>query len=197
MARKFISCSIDGCNTSHYGKGLCRKHYTSLRKHGDPLKVTGNTPSGEVQNYLRSAVLPYEGDECLIWPYNRYNNGYGQMWFGGKMCTVHRVVCEAVHGVPLPPADHAAHSCGNGRRGCVNPKHLSWKTPAENMADKIFHGTSTRGEKHNMVKLTEAQVREIISLKGKEVQRDIASRFGVSRAAISCIHRGKSWAWLD
>src|SRR5687767_7623433 len=27
-------CSVDGCSTKHYGKGLCLKHYTRLKRRG-------------------------------------------------------------------------------------------------------------------------------------------------------------------
>lgn len=30
-------CSIDNCQSKHYGKGLCRSHYMMQRTYGDPL----------------------------------------------------------------------------------------------------------------------------------------------------------------
>ena len=29
-------CSVDDCDTAHFGKGFCQKHYKRWRKHGDP-----------------------------------------------------------------------------------------------------------------------------------------------------------------
>lgn len=33
MANKL--CSVNGCDTKHYGLGLCNKHYSRLKRHGD------------------------------------------------------------------------------------------------------------------------------------------------------------------
>lgn len=33
------TCTIDDCNSDHYGKGYCRKHHWRYKTHGDPLKV--------------------------------------------------------------------------------------------------------------------------------------------------------------
>lgn len=78
----------------------------------------------------------------------------------------------------------------------MNPRHLSWKTHAENMADTLVHGTSTRGERHGYAKLTERDVREIVVLKGEMAQRVIGVRYGVSQSLVSLIHRGRAWGWL-
>ena len=29
------TCSVEGCNNKHYGKGYCNKHYQQFRKHGE------------------------------------------------------------------------------------------------------------------------------------------------------------------
>lgn len=51
-------------------------------------------------------------------------------------------MCQKAHGDPPSPKHDAAHSCGRGHEGCVNPNHLSWKTKKQNQADRITHGTS-------------------------------------------------------
>ncbi|WP_292637037.1 hypothetical protein [Mesorhizobium sp.] len=55
----------------------------------------------------------------------------------GKCRRVSRLVCEEVHGPPPSPDHEAAHSCDNGDLGCATKRHLSWKTPKENTADKF------------------------------------------------------------
>ena len=85
--------------------------------------------------------LSFSGDECLIWPFRRGETGYGRVRWEGKQRNVSRIVCGLVNGEPPSPEHQAAHSCGNGRGGCANPKHLTWKTPQENQADRLVHGT--------------------------------------------------------
>jgi hypothetical protein len=114
----------------------------------------------------------------------------------GKRTVASRYVCELAHGAPPTPKHEAAHSCGNGKDGCVNQNHLSWKTRTENQADRLEHGTHNRGARQGRSKLNEDDVREIIALKGKEKQRDLAKRFGVTRMTVSSIHTGKNWAWV-
>ena len=42
------TCSLEGCDNTHYGKGLCQKHYGILRNRGtlDAIKVP-NLPGEE------------------------------------------------------------------------------------------------------------------------------------------------------
>lgn len=189
-------CSVEGCEKPMICRGWCPMHWRRWRLYGDPL-TTMTTPKGEPQAYYRDVVLAYDGDACLIWPYGK-TDGYGSMLRIGKgVGIVSRFVCEDAHG-PAPTRQHeAAHSCGNGHLGCVAKRHVSWKTPKENAADKIAHGTVKRGRAHKSVKLTEENVREIRSLKGTISQRKLAARFGVSAGAIQCIFQGRNWAWLS
>lgn len=48
-----------------------------------------------------------------------------------------RHMCKLKNGDPPTPDHEAAHSCGNGKHGCINPNHLRWATDAENMADTV------------------------------------------------------------
>jgi hypothetical protein len=147
--------------------------------------------------WIHGFALHHDSDECLIWPFCKSSKGYGRIWNAGKEVVVSRYVCELVHGSPPTPEHEAAHSCGNGDEGCVSPSHLSWKTSAGNAADKLSHGTHIRGERHASAKLTENEALAIMALKGADTQRNLAERFGVSRQAISKIHTGHNWAWLQ
>lgn len=144
----------------------------------------------------QTLVVPYMGKGCLIWPFTRTDEGYGQLWVGGRHVYVHRWACEARNGQPPTPKHEAAHSCGNGHLGCVNPGHLVWKTRAQNAADAVAHGTASRGEKHGCAILTERQVQTIRLLKDAGNSRDLAELFGVSRSTIQHIHSGRKWAHL-
>lgn len=188
-------CSIPECGEKHKSKGYCPKHYKRLRLHGDPLG--GGMSPKEPERFFEEVVLQYDGDDCLIWPYTRNRWGYGRIQRNGKRSEAHRTVCEEVKGPPTTPKHEAAHSCGNGHLGCVTKGHLSWKTHAENMADMIAHRTQRRGERHPCAKITEAQAREIIALRGKEMSPVIASRYSISTTTVSAIQLGRKWAWLQ
>lgn len=93
------------------------------------------------------------------------------------------------HG-PAPTRQHqAAHSCRT--KSCVNPLHLSWKTPPENNADKIADGSALFGEKNHQAKLTDGEVGTIRALyaAGGVTQKQLADRFGVSHQQVSKIIR--------
>jgi len=100
--------------------------------------------TGEAQKFLREVVLPYDGTECLIWPFAKTKKGYAQIGIDGKTRLVSRVVCEKAHGPSPSPRHHAAHNCGHGYDACVARRHLAWKTPAENEAEKRDHGKYER-----------------------------------------------------
>jgi hypothetical protein len=188
-------CSVEGCDRVSRMRGWCEMHYRRWQRHGDPLG--GRTPEGTLLTYLHDVVLPWSSDECLIWPYGRSGiDGYGRMRLNGRTQLVSRIACEAVHGSPPTPLHQAAHSCGNGHLGCVNPRHVRWATRVENEADKLAHGTHARGERSANAKLTDAAVRQIRALVGTTSAKELARQFGVSTGAISRITRGDNWAWL-
>lgn len=188
-------CSIPDCGKPLLAKGCCSAHYWHLRIHGDPLG--GGTPKGELLRWVHDVAMHHTGDECLIWPYGKDRYGYGTLVADGKRIVASRYVCELAHGAHPTPNHEAAHSCGNGRNGCVNRNHLSWKTRTENQADRLEHGTHNRGARQGGAKLTEDDAREIIALKGIEMQSKLAERFGVARTTIASIHQGRNWAWLQ
>ena len=77
-----------------------------------------------------------------------------------------------------------------------NPKltNLEYGSYLDNKLDKHRHGTDQVGERNSQAELTKEHVREIYKLKGKYTQQQIAEMFGVSRQAVSDIHRGITWA---
>jgi hypothetical protein len=147
--------------------------------------------------FLKEKALTYEDDGCLDWPFGKFSNGYGVVWFNGKNMGAHRVVCELAHGPPSGPGhkQEAAHECGN--KSCCNPRHLRWATPKENKADMIKHGTALRGAKHWASRLTVEDVKKIRAAFGSVPNKVLAARFNTSKENISMIGIGKSWAWLE
>jgi hypothetical protein len=187
-------CSISDCGKPHYGKGWCVSHYTRWRRNGAP--ELGRATHGVPMQWLLEHVS-HSGIECLIWPFGRLTNGYVTVRLDGKSRIGSRVMCELAHGTPPTPKHEAAHACGKGHLGCINPKHLSWRLPAENAQDKLKHGTSPRGENSPSCVLTASQVLEICSLLDSGVgQSELGRRYGVSNYTIFSIHKGRNWGWL-
>lgn len=155
------------------------------------------TPKGQPMRFYQDVVLPYQSDDCLTWPYSKSGEGYALVESNGRTNHVHRLACGKVNGPPPTPKHQAAHSCGKGSLGCVNPRHLSWKTQSENERDKLRHGTHNRGERHGMAKLNADTVREIRALEGNLSKRKMAAKFGVSHRTIGNILAGRSWGRSD
>ena len=95
------------------------------------------------------AHIDHQGDDCLIWPHSQNHQGYGQLGYFGKVRKAHHIMCLLVHGEAPTPRHHAAHSCGNGHKGCAHPKHLSWKTPTENRLEARPAAKRQRLERRN------------------------------------------------
>lgn len=132
--------------------------------------------------------------------------------------SVHRVICHTFHGDPPSASHHAAHDNGDRKNNRAN--NLAWKTPAENEADKIRHGTSrkglssavplerrargathgrntkpegtARGERAGRAKLTEAKI--VAIRKDPRARKVIASQYGITVTMVGYIKRGLAWA---
>lgn len=188
------ACSVEGCSEPVKSKGFCSSHYKRNLYYGDPLGGRPVlTPRGAAKRYFNEVVMAYEGDECLIWPFNRDSYGYGCVSENGRNTQAHRVVCKRTHGDPPTPKHQTAHSCGKGHLGCVTKRHLSWKTRKENEADKVLHGTVAAGDRNGMAKLTAIDVATIRGLLGHATQRAIANQFGVHQSTVAAIKSGEKW----
>lgn len=186
------TCQIEGCEAVGYCRGLCQRHYARWKRHGDPL--AGRGVRGAAPRYFRETVVPFEGDECLLWPFGQFSTGYGLISVDGNPRGVHREACEARHGSPPSDAYEAAHNCGNPL--CCNPAHLRWALPKQNKADEVSHGTRREGETHTNSKVTAGEVIEIrrLAAAGGLTQAQIGARFGLDQTQISNIIRRKQWA---
>lgn len=143
---------------------------------------------------LSSAVEPETG--CIIWPFARNSAGYAV--FGSRRGSVRsslvsRVMCAIANGNPMDPSLEAAHLCGNGSRGCINPAHLAWKTSKENSEDTIRHGKSNKGDVNGQAKLCASDVIRIRDLSKKHTQKEIARLFNINKSTVSLIVNRKRW----
>lgn len=190
---KNLTCSIDGCCSLVLKKGWCSTHYWRWFRTGDPLKLQRR----RARAFYEDVVLKYEGDECLVWPFSKDKAGYAQIGDNGSKRSVHRLVCIEAHGEPPSDIHQAAHSCGQGHNACVSKRHVSWKTPLENTADQLVHGTRVCGEKRHQAKLTEIDVRTILRDKENFSQHELARRYRVGQPAIFKIIHGKTWKHIS
>lgn len=133
--------------------------------------------------------------KCWEWIGSRDVLGYGHPSFQGKQIGAHRASYLVHHGA-IPNGLFVCHRCDNP--SCVNPNHLFLGTQRENMIDcrdkkrlRGFVENPVRGEatKHN--KLTEIQVREILT--SAELGQTLARRFGVADATISRVRNRVNW----
>lgn len=149
-----------------------------------------NKGKGKAYAWLLARV-DYQGDDCLPWPFS-LTRGYGALSHEGRRGYAHRFMCELIHGAPPTSLHEAAHSCGRGDQGCVNPKHISWKTKSGNSLDCSAHGTQARSHDGTQGRLTSEQATEIRNLKGVKLQREIAAQFDISESTVSDIWLGRT-----
>lgn len=196
MAKSRV-CSIPDCGKKHLARGWCREHYRRWLEHNDPLG--GRVRRGTAHLAMEKAIAEAMPDDCWLWPYAKSPFGYGVLRIDGRLHRVHRVICERVNGKPPSQTHVAAHTCGKGNLGCVNPHHVRWATQTENMADCVVHGTVVRGERQHCAKLTAEQVDEIRSryAAGGVLQRELAAEYDISREEARDIINGKRWGWMD
>jgi hypothetical protein len=186
MSPLVINCSVAQCGKPVLARGLCSAHYQRWWKWSAPARIDPKEWLKDHSNYT--------GLECLIWPLCRNAAGYAQVIWNGKQTNAHRVMCEMAHGSPPSPKHQAAHSCGNGKIGCVHPEHLRWATPKENMADQVAHGTRRVGNSVPSSRLNDRDVTSIRTrLANGETHSSIAKKYGVARSTISWIKSGKTW----
>lgn len=123
-------------------------------------------------------------------------NGYACLHVGkdGHIVRRHTLVAETFIG-PQPPGHGVRHLDGNPAND--DPKNLAWGTQAENIADAVRHGRTTRGAKNRHTKLTETEAREIKRRRAAgESGASLAREFNISEQTICCIHTKRQWAWL-
>lgn len=135
-----------------------------------------------------------KADGCWLWVGSQ-SGGYGTFRLDGKMRKAYRIAWELTNG-PIPDGLFACHRCDNPL--CVNPAHLFLGTAADNNRDRHAKGRSrglfVNGSEHPRAKLTDGDVRTMRTLHADgQLPREIAVRFGVSRAQVAKIVTGKAW----
>jgi len=134
--------------------------------------------------------------ESGCWEYTGAKvDGYGQiiLFSNGKKKNVraHRLSWE-IHYSDIPEGLVVCHKCDN--RKCVNPEHLFLGTQADNSADMVAKGRQAKGSKNNKAKVTEEDVKKIISLRDSGFTcKQVGEMFNLSKSQVSKIHNRQFW----
>ena len=126
------TCTIDECDSRHYGHGYCDRHYRRWRRHGDPHAGTWH----DAEARIRAQTV--ERDGC--WHYTGQPSArYPEVRIDGVRHGIHRWSYETHHG-PIPDGHHVDHQCRNTH--CWNPAHLrtldAWGNSADNLRANGF-----------------------------------------------------------
>lgn len=132
-------------------------------------------------------LSPHRNVQTGYWVIDLYHNGQR------SKRAVHELVATAFHGPKPSWADCVRHL--DGSRDNARASNLVWSTDEENMADRVTHQTTNRGERNGRSHLTLDAVKQIKAAVGK-TQRALAEQFGVCRQTISDIQLGRRWGWL-
>ena len=138
-------------------------------------------PNGEIFGPSQKALKPRPNGQgylriCLV-KQNKNVDRY-----------VHRLVCQAFHGLP-PTKNHQVDHI-NGCRSDNKYTNLRWLTKSENLSRRL----PIRGSESPNSKLNEDDVLMIRSSKYyKGFDRDIADNLGVARETVRDIRNGRSW----
>jgi len=142
---------------------------------------------------IESSSEPVTETGCWIWvgsvTSSRRKYQYGQINRNNSKIKAHRASYELFVG-PIPDGMSVCHRCDNPL--CVNPTHLFLGTHADNMKDMVVKKRSLHGSKHHGSKLTEEQVKWILSVKDI-TYKQIASVLNVSESLIKLIKTGRGW----
>jgi hypothetical protein len=158
--------------------------------------------------FLESSTYRNEVNGCWLSKLSTYS-GYSQLSFRGKHVGFHRL-SYAFYKEGFDDNLDVLHKCDVRR--CFNPEHLFLGTQADNAADMVAKGRSSKGEKHYMfgnghlqtgeknghAKLQKDQIIEILT-KRKEglAPRKLAKEYGVSLGTIEDIIYYRKWKHIQ
>jgi len=113
---------------------------------------------------------------------------------GRRRYRVQRLVAVAFLGL-CPDGMVTRHR--NGNQLDNSAENLIYGTQPENIADRGTHGTTARGSRQHLAKLTDEHVQQIRNrIQAGESQTALAMEFGVSECSVSDIKKGRTWRHL-
>jgi hypothetical protein len=125
--------------------------------------------------------IPFNQNDCRIWPYGKDKDGYGYYSINKKMYRTHRFLYHLIHG-KFNPKLVVMHFCDN--RACCNIKHLTLGTISENTMDMVKKTRNVQGSSVGTSVLNEKQVLEIRSKYPEKSGIELANEYGVCKQTI-------------
>lgn len=129
-----------------------------------------------------------KGEGCWVWTGAKDADGYGVFSYAKNTFRAPRVSLE-LDGRAPKSGEYACHTCDNP--SCVRPDHLYAGTPRQNSADAIRRERWQHGVMCPHAKLDPLKVKIIRG--SSDTNKNLAERFGVSRAAVSMARSGRTW----
>ena len=184
-------CEYEGCDSKHFGKGLCSKHYTRQYRNGTP-DITHYGMDETLEDRFRRygwEVHPETG--CWNWK-GATSEGYGVLGFHHTSIRTHRISYSIYKG-DIPPGLEVLHSCDN--KLCVNPEHLRVGTHRENIQEAVDRGLLGRGADASGAKLSWKDVEDIRRdyLTGLLTHDMIGELYGVHTTTVARVVRGETY----
>lgn len=143
---------------------------------------------------LYSRIRSSSAEDCWLWDGATDKDGYGVLYWLGKVVRAHRLSLAVFLGEDIPSEVLVLHSCDNPR--CCNPQHLRKGTHADNVKDKIsrYRCSMPSGENHWKSKITSQDADNIRALYAQgNTQTSIAHRYSLAQSQVSRIVNGKAW----
>lgn len=152
----------------------------------NPLRGADISPTQEA-SFWSLVRLRLCATQCWEWC-GETTELYPRFKIGTRRYTGGRVAYAIAYGY-VPQEAFVCHRCDNPK--CVRPDHLFLGSATENMTDKMQKGREARGERAGCVKLTEAQVAQILS--SPKTAREVGAEFGVGKSTVNKIRSGVNW----
>ena len=183
--RIYYVANMDRMRAQNRAAGKVRNRNYRLANPLPPRKTLTERVADHIPKHLPS-------DEC--WPWLKidgtYSKSYGYIRDGRKKVRATHAVLN-LHGIIVPIGLVVLHSCDNPP--CVNPKHLSIGTHADNVSDKVAKGRGAFGALNGRAKLSEDSVRDIRNKSKHMSMYSIAKEYSMDQKSIKLIVTRKTW----
>lgn len=100
-------------------------------------KVKGAAKNETIKGFVEKR-RHHVGCDCLFVP-NAVKDRPAMVNFLDKNITAAKYMLLLTQGAPKHEGMVTRHLCGNGHLSCVNPAHLAWGTPSDNVSDMAKH----------------------------------------------------------